>query len=357
MKRSRALLFVAFALFAILAQAAPAEGIKGTLGIRYNTRMQIDDKGNPQPGVKDQYACDMALGDTVVIQGDIQHLPTLFSKVMGSETQGAQLSYNLALILRNPAKLTQTVNVGKLVGLVPIDRNGVYDYGKGNLRVAVNTTGMASAFESKFAGVAYGKPPKNKSMAEEAKKQARTMQRKYQGKTVSLTLTNYDVMRFSDLVLGAGPVKSFPEVTLNGEMLYDYERNAWLFNGVTMSYQAGDKTVVDKLTGNIKWSEDPQRKVNGLGEYSFDVRVNEPEQASGEAAAFQAPQDESAFFAVDSAIPALTGTAKYKDQFRGEDVIKSDVQIDLVGNKLSRPQIVALGKMIWLVCVVPMNAE
>lgn len=357
MKRSCALSLVAVALFAILAQAVTAEGIKGTLGIRYNTRTQQDEKGNPKPGVKDQYVCDMALGDTVVIQGDIQHLPTLFSRVMGSETQGAQLTYNLSLILRNPTNLSQTVNVGKLVGMVPIDRNGAYDYGKGNLRVAVNTTGRVAGFDSKFNGVAYGKPPKNQSMAEEAKKQARTMQRKYQGKTVSLTLTNYDVMRFSDLVMAAGPVKSFPEVTLNGEMLYDYERNAWLFNGVTMAYQDGDKSVVDKLTGNIKWAEDPQRKVNGLGEYQFDIRVNEPEQAAGEAAAFQASQDESAFFAVDNTIPALTGTAKYKDQIQGEDVVKSDVQIDLVGNKLSRPQIVALGKLVWLVCVVPMNAE
>lgn len=356
MKRTCALSLVAFMLFTLLVAAVPAEGIKGSLGIRYNTRIQLDDKGTPQPGIKDQYVYDLAVGDTVLFQGDITHLPTLFSKVLGSETQGAQLMYNLSLILRNPAKLEQTANVGKFVGTVPIDKNGVYQYGQGNLRIAVNTTGMVAAFESKFSGAAAGKPPKNKSVAEEAKKKALTLQRKYQGKTVALTLTNYDIMRFNDLILAAGPVKTFPEITVNGEMLYDYERNAWLFNGVTLAYQAAGKTAVDKLTGNIKWAEDPQRKVNGLGEYTFDIRVNEPEQAS-EAAAFQATQDESAFFAVDNTIPSLTGTAKYKDTFRGEDVIKSDVAIDLTGNKLTRPQIVALGKLVWLVCVVPMNAE
>ena len=125
-----------------------------------------------------------------------------------------------------------------------------------------------------------------------------------------------------------------------------------------MSYIVGGKTLTDKLTGNIKWVESPNYKTNGEGEYQFDVRVNEPEQPSNETAVFQkAADDEAAFFATDNTLPSLVGTAKYKDQRRGETVASSTVTVDLTGNNLTKVQTVNLFKLIWLTCIVPMNSD
>ncbi|MCL5282205.1 MAG: hypothetical protein M1376_20135 [Planctomycetes bacterium] len=189
------------------------------------------------------------------------------------------------------------------------------------------------------------------------KKQAQTLTRQVKGKTVSLIVKDYDIMTLRGLVLAAGPVRTYPETTVNGEMMYDYERSAWYFRGLTMTYQAEGKTVTDKITGNIKWVESPQRKTNGQGQYEFDVRCNEPEATSSEAAVFQKADDEAAFFATDTSMPSLTGTARYVDRFRGETVTSSAVTIDLTGNNLNKPQVVNAFKLIWLVSVVPVNSE
>lgn len=337
--------------------ANPVNTVKGKLDIQFNSRIQLDDSGKPKAGVKDVYTFDLQVVDTAIFQGTIEHLPTILSDTLGMEKQAGVLNYNLNLLVANPANLSQKRAVGKLVGGVQIDKNGVYNYDKGTLRIAVDAAGTAAGFESAFRGTAAGKPPKTSSTLAKIKKQAQTLTRKVQGKTVKLVVTDYDIMTLNGLVLAAGPVKTYPDTTVNGEMLYDYERSAWYFRGLTMTYQVDGKPVTDKLTGNIKWIESPQRKTNGEGEYQFDVRFNEPEEKSGETAVFQPVDDEAAFFAVDKTMPSLTGTAKYKDQMRGETVASSAVAIDLTGNNLNKQQVMNATKLIWLVAVVPVNAE
>jgi hypothetical protein len=341
------------------APAAPAAAptVKGTMKIDFKSRVQVTDAGVPQAEIVDTYLVDLTVADSLLFQGSIAYLPPIFSSVLGRETQASKLDYKLDLSIRNPSNLSEVKRVGRMVGGVPIDRNGVYDYGKGTLRIAVDAMGKASGFESQFSGQAAGKPPKVGSVLEKAKKQALTLTRSVNGKTVKLVVTDYDKMALSSLLLGAGPVRTYPETTVNGELLYDYERGAWYCNGVTMSYQLDGKAVTDKLSGNIKWVESPDRKSNGEGEYQFDVRVNEPEVKQGEAAVFAAPDDESAFFASDSTVPSLTGKAKYKDTIRGETVAASTVAVDLVGNNLTKQQVVNLTKLLWFVSVVPMNSE
>jgi hypothetical protein len=331
--------------------------IKGKLDIQFNSRTQVDSAGNPTAGVKDVYTFDVMVVDTLGFQGTIQALPTILSSRLGSEKQRAALNYNLSLLVANPANLTQKKSVGKLVGEVQIDKQGVYQFDEGTLRIAVDAAGRAQGFESAFRGTAAGKPPKNTSLVARVKKQAQTITRQVKGKTVSLIVQDYDLMTLRGLVLAAGPVRSYPETTVNGEMMYDYERSAWYFRGLTLTYQLDGKTVTDKLTGNIKWVESPQRKTNGQGQYEFDVRFNEPEQTSTETAVFQKADDEAAFFATDTTLPSLTGTAKYVDRFRGDTVTSSAVTIDLVGNNLNKTQVVNAFKLIWLVSVVPVNAE
>jgi len=354
----KALMVVVVVALAIALPAVAADNtIKGKLDIQFNSRVQVDSAGNSTVGVKDVYTFDLTVVDTLGFQGTIQSLPTILTARMGSEKQRAALTYNLNLLIANPANLTQKKSVGKLVGEVQIDKQGVYHFDEGTLRIAVDAAGKATGFESAFRGTAAGKPPKSNSLLERVKKQAQTITRQVKGKTVSLIVKDYDIMTLRGLVLAAGPVRTYPETTVNGEMMYDYERSAWYFRNLTMTCQVEGKTVTDKLSGNIKWVESPQRKSNGQGQYEFDVRFNEPEQASGEAAVFQKADDEAAFFATDTSLPSLTGTAKYVDRFRGDTVTSSAVAIDLVGNNLNKTQVVNAFKLIWLVSVVPVNAE
>lgn len=352
---------LAASLLAIPVLAAGPESvnptIKGKLDIKFETRVKADESGKPEFGVKDEYVCDLTAADTVSFQGKVTRLPTIFSSYVGREQQAGALSYDLSLIIRNPANLSQTRSVGKMVGTVPIDKQGVYLFDKGNLRVAVNAVGKSPSFESAYRGQAAGRPPKNDSSLARAKKSAITMTRQVRGKAVKIAVTDYDIMSYRDLVLAAGPAQSYPESKVNGDVVYDYERSVWFFRGATLSYTADGKQFADKLSGNIRWVENPNRKDNGEGQYEFDVRINEPEQASTEAAAFQAASDEAAFFDTDPNLASLTGMMKYKDQMRGESVVASAVTIDLVGNKLTKQQVVALTKLIFLVNVAPMNDE
>ncbi len=353
----KALMVVLVALVIVLPAVAADNTIKGKLDIQFNSRVQTDSAGNPTPGVKDVYTLDVTAVDTLGFQGTIQALPTILTSRLGSEKQRASLVYNLNLSVANPANLAQKRTVGKLVGEVQVDKQGTYLFDQGTLRIAVDAAGKAQGFESAFRGTAVGKPPKNTSLAEKVKKQAQTLTRQVKGKTVSLIVKDYDIMTLRGLALAAGPVRSYPETSVNGEMMYDYERSAWYFRNLTMTYQADGKAVTDKVSGNIKWVESPQRKTNGQGQYEFDVRFNEPEQTSSEATVFQKADDEAAFFATDTSLPSLTGTAKYVDRFRGETVTSSAVAIDLVGNNLNKTQVVNVFKLIWLVSVVPVNAE
>ncbi len=335
---------------------AQSNTVTGKMNIDFQCRVQTDDAGNPLPGIKNSYFCDIMVTDLLSFQGKIEELPGIYSAGLGNEKQAAQINYNLLASIVNPANHSQKKAVGKFVGGVPIDKKGIYQYGRGTFRMAIDSSGAAAGFESKFSGTAAGRPPKTGSVAEKIKKQALTLTKQVKGKTVKIVVTDYDKMIYSDLVLAAGPVKSYPETRVNGEMLFDYERSAWYFNGVTLSYRMNGKDITDRLSGHIKWVEDPQRKSNGQAEYQFDVRVNEPEKTT-EAAVFQGGDDEAAFFAMDNTLAALTGTAKYKDQLKDGIPLKSDIDLNLVGNNLTKQQVVALTKLIWFVNVVPMSSE
>jgi hypothetical protein len=336
--------------------SAQSNKVTGRIDGNFASRAQANDDGIPPMGVKDMYIYDLNVTDLLVFQGKIEHLPTILSANLGMEKQASSLNYDILLSIRNPAKPDQKKAIGKFVGGVPIDKKGVYRYDNGTLRMAVDASGAAAGFESKFQGLVAGKAPKGTSLVDKAKQKAETVTRQVQGKTVKIVLTEYDKMTFTDLILGAGPVKAYPETRLNGEMLYDYERSAWYFKGVSMSYVLGGKNITDKLSGHVKWVESPQRKTTGEGEYQFDIRVNEPEK-NNEAAVFAGGDDEAAFFSMDSTLAALTGVAKYKDTMRGETVTASAITVDLTGNNLTKQQIVAITKFFWLVCVVPVNAE
>lgn len=339
-----------------IAQDKPTS-VRGTFDINYRTRTETDADGKLKAGVQDEYRVDLVVAESAKFSGTIHHLPTMFSAILGREVQSSRLDYNVAL---DALLGSQSKRVGKLVGSVPINREGRYEFGRGDLRIGVDAIGRAQAFESRFSGIASGKPPKNTSKLASVKKDAITLTRQVGGKSVSVVVKDYDRMAFQNLVLGAGPVQIYGETTVNGEMLYDYERSAWYFRNVTLTYSAGGKETTDRISGNIRWSEDAQRATNGQGEYQFDVRVNEPEKKADETAVFAKADDESAFFETDPGLAGLTGAAKYKDQFSGngtDTVVSSKVTIDLAGSHVTKQQTIALSKLLFLVEVVPMNAD
>lgn len=350
---------IALAL-ALLAGSAWAQ-ITGTTDIQFATRTQTDADGNPAPGVQDVYKMDILVANAFGFSGSILGRPTILSSLMGSEKQSGLLTYSLQLRVLNPANPSQSKTVGILTGGAPIDKNGVYQFGSGNLRVAVDAAGKAAGFVSDFAGTIRGLPPQDDSMLGAATKKAMTLTKTVKGKSVKLVLTKYDSMEFIGFRLAAGPVLKYAEALVNGSMLYDYERSAWYFNNMSVSYQRDGKTVNDTITGNIKWVPSPGRASNGEGNYEFDVRVNEPAVSQGQgtdaAAVFAAADDASAFFETDTSIPSLTGLVKYKDTMSGETVVGSKVTWELAANQLSDVQQAYLAKLIPLICVVPFNAE
>jgi hypothetical protein len=271
------------------------------------------------------------------------------------------LDYQLIAAVCHPTNAAVTRDVGRLYGKVPVTIDGLYNYGAGTLKVSINAMGRAQAFDSKYGGTAHGKPlvKRQASYLDRARqsvnKEVQRVQKRVGGKTVSLSVTNYDKMVFTQHKMAAGPVQYYPDAIVNGGMLYDGDRYAWYFQDVSISYAAEGNGRQDRLTGNIRWIEQPRNGSSRDGEYQFDVRLNEPPPDSG--AVFATDANEEAFFEVDATLAALTGTMKYKDTFVGDKVAQSSVVIELTGNRLNRQQTMNLVKLILLSAIVPLNAE
>jgi hypothetical protein len=359
MKNMTSTVGIALTMFAALAAYSqtntnPPTFIKGTMDIKYNSRAS----DTPAKGVKDVYTLNVNMANSAVFHGTISDTPQIIEGMFSkSVTQPRKLEYDIACDVVNPRNPADTRNVGRMYGVVPIASDGTYHYDTGSLTVDILPMGSAAGFTSKFSGLASGKPlgrPAN--FLDTLKSETVNITRSANGKTTTVALKKYDKMEFRQFVIGAGPVQIYQQVTANGEMLYDYDKNCWFFNNVTVQYEDSGVVKIDRLTGTIRWIESPQRKVNGQGEYQFDVRVNEPPPSA--TAAFDTKEsDESAFFETDTSVPALTGTMKYKDTLRGEKTMASSVAIDLTGNKITKQQAMVLCKIIIFASVVPMNSD
>lgn len=352
----------------------PSTSIKGTMDIVFNTQTTP----TPQKGQKDIYTLDVNFCNLDVFHGTVTDLPLIMSASwggLGSATvaQPRSLTFALDCDLINPRNPAQTKNVGSLHGFVPIGQNGDYNFDAGTLTLTTIPARSGLGVDRKFTGVAQGKPlvrPAN--WYDTMERQVINITRNINGRNMTVSLKKYDKMNFSNYVMAAGPVQAYGDATVSGEMLYDYEKKTWFFNGITIQYPVGNAIKIDRLTGDIRWMPDQHRAANGLGEYDFDIRVNEP--LPDENAVFAAPtpgQDaEDAFFQTDNTIPALSGTMKYKDQQKNGTVdlvndplgnnsttLSSAVAIDLVGNNLTKQQTMVLLKMIIFTAIVPMNAD
>ncbi len=212
--------------------------------------------------------------------------------------------------------------------------------------------GAAKGFESRFSGIAIGKPPANSGFAKLKQDAVRLVS----SKGGAIVLTKYDKMTFNNHILPMGPVQIYPETTASGTLFYDYSRSAWHFNNLHLVYNAEGRRADDVLSGSIRWIEPKNRASTGEGHYDVLVYVNEPPPT--ESAAFAGTPDESAFFSASEDMPGLSGTITYKDTISPDGrVTASTIQIDLRATKLSKVQVMALAKLIFFSLLVPFNAE
>jgi len=339
--------------------------IAGTMNIDFGTRTNLDTTGDlkkdsPALGAKDTYKVQLNVAKTTEYSGEITRQPKLYSSILGRTKQDGRLYYNLNIAVLNPKDLSQKKQVGKWVGEVPLDAStGVYDLsgGKGDespLRVAIDAIGKAQSFTDFFAGKFVGKAEKKESLG------SMLYTRVVGGKEVKIQVKRADPMTFQGIELAKGPVSIYPRTVVNGRLDYDYETSNYLTDGITFNYTVDGKEINDKITGSIKWVEDPNYKQNGKGYYDFNLRFNEDKNkpAQNEGAAFEGQSDEAAFFSVDNSIPCLTGTIEYVDTFvPGSDTVASSkVTYKLNANKLTKQQIVNFYKL-WMICVGPTNDD
>lgn len=338
--------------------ATPDTFVTGDLAINFATR-----QGDKRPGVVDTYQFNINVSNSSKFYGTITQLPYL-SGTMGSSygRQMGNLTYDLKCDVVNPKNPSQTLNVGTLTGVVPVSDQNVYDFDRGSLTTRVFARGTAKGFDSAAKGQALGKPPTPAKGLLDRIKPAMTFTKQVGNQTQKIVVTKYDIMEFRNHVLPAGPVQIYGEVTVNGKMVYGYDRSSWYCDHLILTYWVTDANgsqhqQQDTISGDIRWVEDPSRKTNGIGEYDFDLRVNEPPPA--ENAVFVAPSDENAFFTSDIAAVGLSGTVKYKDRMTsdGDSCTASAIVFDLHGNKLTKAETMALGKLILFSLTVPFNAE
>lgn len=348
MKKLVVLVFVVNWLgFSMFAQTNSQLPVKGTIDIKFNSRQ------NPTPvkGVKDIYIMNINVANSVLFQGTIEDTPQIIDGWVSKKVvQPRSLKYDISCDVINPRYMSQTKNVGKLSGNVPINSDGVYQYDQGTLEIAVLPIGNASGFASKFGGSTLGKPlirPSN--WLDTLKRDVVNITRNINGKNVVISLKKYDKMEFRQHVIAAGPVQIYQPVSVNGEMLYDYDKECWFFNNMTIQYADNNVIKIDRLSGTIRWN----KKQN---EYQFDIRINEPLSVATEV--FDTKNtDESSFFETDTALSSLTGTMLYKDSKRGDTTMSSMVTVDLTGNKLTKQQVMYICKVIMFSSVVPMNSD
>ncbi len=360
----------------VVACAVPAQNTNPPTFIRGDMQINFNSKVNPGPTAKDVYTLNINVCNSGGFHGTITDTPLIMGGyITKAVTRPRSLYYDLSCDVMNP-KTGQVIgkNISHLCGRVPIGLDGVYNYNSGDLQFSVLDKRAGS--DSKFSGLAAGKPlNRPEDWFTKVKLAPVYITRQINGKKQQVVVTKYDKMEFQQLTLAAGPIPMYQTATANGELYYDYKKEEWFIKEVNVNYSipapdgSGYVPKVDRLTGTIRWMPDAHRATSGLGQYVFDVRVNEPipNEMSASSAAVS---DEAAFTEVDTSVPALTGSMSYKDSFKQGTVdavndptgknattLTSAVTIDLSGNGITKQETMILGKMLIFVSVVPVNSD
>lgn len=320
--------------------------IAGTMKADFQTQRPENRDGDyPSKGIADRFTFDLAVGFSKY-RGTVTCLPHIFSKHIGRVIQDGSCAYDLGLAVVNPQNTSQVRDIGKMVGSYAMDDQGQVNLSGGNLRMEVQTIGKAQGFTSAFSGSFAGKPPRKVTtlgqLAEEAKRQARTIEKMVNGKKVSVALGDVDPLRFRSTVLAMGPVATYPEATVDGELIYSYETDNW-FPQLTM--RVGNSKP-DTLGGGMKWVDDSPTE----GHYELNVILNERLE-QGETAAFSEAQGEDAFFMTDETQSVINGRIDFRDQKIDDAVVHSDVRFAVGLQNVTPVQAQNFAKLLLLLPV------
>ena len=258
---------------------------------------------------------NIKVADLMVLSGSIQRTPE------------KNLSYSLKIDVNNPKNPAQIAKeVAILRGDVQIDENGRYLPSNGKLRIDIVKGNQSS---SPFRGVMQGRSVTRwweiGEQLKQAQKQAsKVYSRVVDGKTIMIEVKNPDPLGFEGLVLASGPFSYLPETAVRGSLDYDYELGNWLTdnNGLSLSYQFGDKPVTDHVTGSIRFAEEEGnatvdgKSVPYTGYYEYNLRFNE-NTVKADAAFFDGTNSDadvdSFFSAADQSKPGLYGKVYFQD--------------------------------------------
>ena len=228
------------------------------------------------------------------------------------------------------------------------------------MRIATNAVGSVPASINNFGGTIQGKVPQQSGLAAYIGSAASTVTQTYtyytgSGAVVTHTIKGADPVKFNNVKLGGGPLSVYPDTIVNGTANYDPEEGNWYLD-ITAAYSSGGMQYNDHYTGSIAWTEDPNRKANGKGYYSFNLRMNEKPVSPSDL--FKASDAVADFFATNNTIPGFTGTVTYVDTWNSDasNVIASKVVYAVDGNQVSRIQTMNLNKILMLM-VGPWNDE
>lgn len=285
--------------------------VTGGIVITYNSRSE-----RSQSSVDTYDIQDLTVADLMILKGEIQRIPD------------QRMTYSVRIDVINPQNPAQIARDAAILrGDLPIDPDGRYNPEDGRLRLDVVKGNQAS---SRFTGDIQGREvarwwqigKKLKKASEEATK---VYSRLVNGKVVSIQVKNPDPLRFEGLGLAAGPFSFLVSAKVSGVFDYDYELGNWLTDdaGLQFTYPIGDNIVSDRVTGSIRYVEEPGdftdakgKKHNYTSYYDYNLRFNEP-AVNKDAAFFGADTkqaDTDAFFsASDQTKPGLYGRVYYAD--------------------------------------------
>lgn len=335
-------------------QVLASKKIGGQMRIQFGSRdgaAESRDKGS------DTYTVSLQSEDRIKIGGVVIREPRVLGRLLGGEKQPLQLRYNLSF----RAGPRERSSESKLLGVFPIRESGEYELGGGGDNRLRMQPANSAGFDPRrllYSGKIQGKSESQRAGGLQEK--LRAYSRWIRGKKVRVTAKHVDPLEFRNLVLGAGPALRDSPVTVNGRLDYDYDTGNWFADDLTLSYQVEGRNIRDTITGSIRWTEDPQRRLNGRGKYEFNLRFNERKDADEEAF-FAEAQDEEAFFGVDGDVPGVYGSIDYQDFFvsasaKDPVVARSVVDYNLEMRGLSEQQEMNFLKL-WFIIIGPMNDE
>lgn len=291
--------------------AADKGHITGQISVDFGSRKLTNPTG------VDIYTIDnLKAADLMVLNGAINRVPE------------KNLSYSIRFDLFNPKNPAQVAKDAAIMrGDVVIDQSGRYDPTAGKLRIdVVKGTQSSSAFRGGLQGREVTRWWEVSEQLKRAqKKAAKEYSRVVEGKTITIEVKNADPLRFDGLVLASGPFSYLPETTVRGSLDYDYELGNWLLdnNGLTLTYQLGERMVNDRITGSIRYAEEEGsatvdgKKVPYTGFYEYNLRFNEEAQKANDNAFFDGENSTAeldAFFSTaDQSKPGIYGRVYFQD--------------------------------------------